>query len=206
MQFETFAPLSQFPFVLHAFTLRTTEDTKTDAYEERSVATFGTCLAACYASAEQPHGNEVAIPAKGARHVPRVDALTTCETGLPLVIRCADCAAVYIVDHRTPAIALIHSGKKGTLTNITGNTIVRMQERFGTKPADCLAFISPSIGPCHYEMDIWSGIERQLRDAGVREIHNPRVCTACHMDRYFSYRAEKGQTGRMLAVLILKPQ
>ena len=69
-----------------------------------------------------------------------------------------------------------------------------------------MAFISPSIGPCHYEVDLWDGIERQLREMGVCEIHNPRVCTACHLDRYFSYRAEQGRTGRMFAVLALNPQ
>ncbi len=136
--------------------------------------------------------------------VPMVDALVTATNGLPLVIRCADCAAVFIVDQHTPAIGLIHSGKKGTLANIAGNTLAMMGQRYGTDPRNCLAFIGPSIGPCHYEMDIWSGIEGQLREAGVRDIHNPRLCTACHLDRYFSYRAEKGQTGRMLAVLSLK--
>ncbi len=201
--FETFAPLSELPSVRHAFTLRTSEDTKADEFEERFVVAQG-FSPDTYASAEQPHGNHIAVPGQGARRVPHVDALATGEPGLPLVIRCADCAAVYIVDRHTPAIALIHSGKKGTLGNIAGNTILRMQLEFGTHPRDCLAFISPSIGPCHYEMDIWSGIERQLQDAGVGEIHNPRVCTACHSDRYFSYRAEKGKTGRMLAVLALK--
>jgi polyphenol oxidase len=201
---ETFAPLSELPFIRHAFTRRTREDTKADEFEERFVVAQGFSPDA-FASAEQPHGNDIAIPGRGARRVPHVDALATRETGLPLVVRCADCAAVYIVDRRTPAIALIHSGKKGTVGNIVGNSIHRMQLEFGTQPRDCLAFISPSIGPCHYEMDIWSGIERQLHDAGVRDIHNPRVCTACHLDRYFSYRAEKGNTGRMLAVLALQP-
>jgi len=123
-----------------------------------------------------------------------------------LVIRCADCAAVFVVDRQRPAIALIHSGKKGTLANVTGNTLATMSQRFGTNAVDCLAFISPSIGPCHYEMDIWSAIEQQLHEAGVRDVHNPRACTACHLDRYFSYRAEHGQTGRMFAVVALKPQ
>jgi copper oxidase (laccase) domain-containing protein len=136
--------------------------------------------------------------------VPMVDALVTTAKDLPLVIRCADCAAVFIVDRHTPAIGLIHSGKKGTLANIAGNTLAMMTQRYGTDPRDCLVMIGPSIGPCHYEMDIWSGIEGQLREAGVREIHNPRICTACHLDRYFSYRAEKGHTGRMLAVLSLR--
>jgi len=53
-----------------------------------------------------------------------------------------------------------------------------MQQKFGTNPADCTSFISPSIGPCHYEMDIWSHLEGQLRQAGVSDVHNPRVCTA----------------------------
>jgi len=205
MQFETFAPLLQLPFITHAFTLRTTEDTKADDFEGHALAALGFSPTR-FASAEQTHGNGVAVilETTGER-VPLVDALVTSTKNLPLVIRCADCAAVFLVDRRTPAIALVHSGKKGTLADIVGSTVVTMRQKFGTNPADCTAFISPSIGPCHYEMDIWSGLERQLRQAGVSDVHNPRVCTACHLDRYFSYRAEKGQTGRMFAVLSLTP-
>jgi copper oxidase (laccase) domain-containing protein len=204
MQWETFAPLRQLPFIAHAFTLRTTEDTKADEFEGRALQALGFPRGR-FASAEQAHGNGVAtVFGTTGERVPMVDALVTSTTDLPLVIRCADCAAVFVVDRQRPAIALIHSGKKGTLANVTGNTLTTMGQRFGTKPADCLAFISPSIGPCHYEMDIWNGVEEQLREAGVHDIHNPRVCTACHLDRYFSYRAEKGQTGRMFAILALK--
>ncbi len=204
MPFETFAPLDQIPFIRHAFTLRTSEDTKADDFEARALTTLG-FPPNRFASAEQTHGNGVAavFETTGER-VPMVDALVTTTKDLPLVIRCADCAAVFIVDQRTPAIGLVHSGKKGTLANVVGNTLMTMSQRFGTQPGDCLALISPSIGPCHYEMDIWGGIEAQLREAGVCEIHNPRVCTACHLKRYFSYRSEKGNTGRMLAVLSLK--
>jgi polyphenol oxidase len=35
----------------------------------------------------------------------------------------------------------------------------------------------------------------------VKEIHDTGRCTACHPDLYYSYRAEKGRTGRMLALL-----
>ena len=206
MQWETFAPLRQLPFIAHAFTLRTGDDTKADDFEGRVLTALGFSPGRSV-SAEQTHGHGVAVvfETTGER-VPMVDALATSVKNLPLVIRCADCAAVFLVDRRVPAIALVHSGRKGTLANIVGNTLTTMGQRFDTKPSDCLAFISPSIGPCHYEMDIWKGIEQQLREAGVRDIHNPRVCTACHLDRYFSYRAERGQTGRMLAVLALTPQ
>ena len=186
MRFETFAPLTQLEFITHAFTLRTTEDTKADDFETRLGLT-------AYASAEQPHGNQVA-EVTGPGRVPGVDALVTRQRGLPLVIRCADCPPVFMVDRTTPAIALVHSGKKGTLGNIVGNTRREI-------PGADIAFIGPSIGPCHYEMDLWSAIERQL--TGL-EVHNPRICTACHLDQYFSYRAEKGNTGRMFAILSLR--
>lgn len=204
MQFETFAPLSQLPFISHAFTLRTNEDTKADDFEGRALTALG-FPSGRFGSAEQTHGHGVAVVFESTgERVPLVDALATSAKNLPLVIRCADCAAVFLVDQRAPAIGLVHSGKMGTRANIVGNALATMRQRFGTNPAECLAVIGPSIGPCHYEMDIWSGIEQQLRDGGVRDIHNPRVCTACHLDRYFSYRAEKGQTGRMLAILALK--
>ena len=35
-------------------------------------------------------------------------------------------------------------------------------------------------------------------------MHDSGVCTACDLKRYYSYRAEKGQTGRMLALLALR--
>lgn len=203
MRWETFAPLEQLDFITHAFSLRTDEDTRSDSFQRQTLQSLGFPQ---FADAEQIHGNNVGVVAAASSRVPGVDALVTRTPNLPLVIRCADCAAVFIVDRATPAIALIHSGKKGTLANIVGNTVARMTESFGTNPANCRAFISPSIGPCHYEMDTWSAIEQQLRDAGVRDFHNPRICTACHLDRYFSYRAEKGNTGRMLAVLALKPK
>ena len=203
MQFETFAPLRQLPFITHAFTLRTTEDTKADDFESRGLTAMGLSPTR-FAAAEQTHGHGVAVvfDTTGER-IPLVDALITSTKNLPLVIRCADCAAVFIIDRHTPAIALVHSGKKGTLANIVGNTLATMQQKFGTNPADCTSYISPCIGPCHYEMDIRANIEEQLREAGLKDVHNSQVCTACHLDRYFSYRAEKGQTGRMLAVLAL---
>ena len=191
MRFETFAPLAGWP---HAFTLRQTRDaTRTAGFPLQFATALGYSE---FAAAEQPHGNGVAIVDQPGT-VAGVDALITRRRGLPLIIRCADCAPVFIIDRAAPAIALIHSGKKGTLANVVGATVAALQPRAGA------AFIGPCIGPCHYELDLWEGIEAQLRDAGITEIYNPRVCTACHLDRYYSYRAERGQTGRMFALLAL---
>ena len=209
---ETFPPLAALHFISHAFTRRTSEDTKADDFPQHVLQSLGFSQ---FATAEQIHGNGVAVVTGSSirlhlhtedvpgKSFPGVDALVTRVANLPLVIRCADCAGVFVVDRATPAIALVHSGKRGTLANVVGNTVATMREAFNTDPRQCVAVISPSIGPCHYEMDIWSGVESQLREAGVLEVHNPRVCTACHLDRYFSYRAERGHTGRMFAVLAL---
>jgi copper oxidase (laccase) domain-containing protein len=193
MQFETYAPLAGLDFIIHGFTLRTTDDTRTDDYESRVARQFGF---PAFARADQPHGNGVAVIDVGAGSSPRLcgaDALITRQHNLALLVRCADCAPVYLIDRQTPAIALVHSGKKGTLANVVGETLKQIRADF--------AFIGPCIGPCHYEMNLWDELENQL--AGL-EVHNPRICTACNLDRYFSYRAEHGKTGRMFALLALR--
>jgi copper oxidase (laccase) domain-containing protein len=63
--------------------------------------------------------------------------------------------------------------------------------------------IGPCIRPPCYEVDFAAEIRRQAAGEGVLEIHDEEICTACHPERYYSYRREKGMTGRMLATLTL---
>ncbi len=113
----------------------------------------------------------------------------------------ADCCAVYILDPKTPAIGLVHSGRKGTELGVVTNGINQMVHRFASNPANMIVQLSPCIRPPHYEIDFAAEIMRQCRAFGVKEIHDSEVCTACDLARYYSYRAEKGKTGRMLALL-----
>jgi copper oxidase (laccase) domain-containing protein len=76
-----------------------------------------------------------------------------------------------------------------------------MHEHFGSNPADLTVQLSPCIRPPHYEIDFAAKIVEQLSAAGVKQIHDSGVCTACDINRYYSYRVEKGKTGRMLALL-----
>lgn len=52
-------------------------------------------------------------------------------------------------------------------------------------------------------LDLVEANRRQLLDAGLRSqvIFVQGECTGCHTDRYFSHRAEKGFTGRMMSVI-----
>ncbi len=55
-------------------------------------------------------------------------------------------------------------------------------------------------------LDLWQANVQQLREAGLSEeqIEVSGQCTACHTDRFFSHRGDKGRTGRMGAVIGLK--
>ena len=167
-------------------------------------------------TAEQIHGNNIAIVDRAVasavlsgvdrREFPACDGIITNQRGVALGIYVADCSAVYIVDPKTPAIGLVHSGRKGTELGVVTNAITQMIERFDSDPADLVVQLSPCIRPPHYEIDFASEIIRQCRALDVQHIHDSGMCTACDLGRYYSYRAEKGKTGRMLAVLGLDPK
>ncbi len=158
---------------------------------------------------EQIHGNKIAFAdaATGSdKEFSGCDGIIINQRGVALGIYVADCCAVYIVDPKTPAIGLVHSGRKGTELGVVTNAIKQMIDRFGSDPASMIVQLSPCIRPPHYEVDFAAEIVRQCRALGVKGIHNSGVCTACYLDRYYSYRAEKGKTGRMLALLTLNPE
>jgi polyphenol oxidase len=156
--------------------------------------------------AEQVHGNKIAVidrPVSADKTFSGCDGFIANQRGLLLGIYVADCCAVYIVDRRTPAIGLVHSGKKGTELAIAGLAIDQMQAHFGSEPADLVVQLSPCIRPPHYEIDFAAQVVEQCRARGVKHIHDSGICTACDLNSYYSYRAEKGRTGRMLALLAL---
>jgi YfiH family protein len=57
--------------------------------------------------------------------------------------------------------------------------------------------------PGHVMLDLWSANEELLVDAGVDRVRidNPRLCTACHPELFYSYR--KGNRGRLVTVAAL---
>jgi polyphenol oxidase len=62
--------------------------------------------------------------------------------------------------------------------------------------------------PVKLFLDLVEANRRQLLDAGVlaKNIEVVGPCTACHTELLFSYRAEKGVTGRMMAAAGISPE
>lgn len=160
-----------------------------------------------FLTATQVHGTDIAvIDRKQATDecFEGRDALITNQKDTWLGIYVADCCAVYLVDQVRQLIALAHSGRKGSELGIVPRVIATMRERFGSDPKDLLMQLSPCIRPPHYETDFAVEIMRQAQDAGVTQVTDAGICTACDLAKYYSYRAEKGKTGRMLALLALR--
>jgi len=64
----------------------------------------------------------------------------------------ADCVPLLFYDPVTEVIGVAHAGWRGTARGIAAATVAAMGEQFGSRPADILAGLGPSIGPCCYEV------------------------------------------------------
>lgn len=172
-------------------------------WHDAAVESLGFTLDTVF-TAEQIHGGDIAVvTAASPRWTTGVDGLMTNEPGHMLGIHTADCAPVFLVDPVRKAIALLHSGRKSTEAGITPRAIRLMAEAYGTSPADLIVQIAPCIRPPLFEVDIAAIIARDAIAAGVpaSQVHDCGTCTGASVDRYYSYRIEKGKTGRLLALL-----
>lgn len=163
--------------------------------------------------AEQVHGNAVAvvpseheIPAPdGLPVVPAVDGLLAGEPGQTLAIYVADCGVIWLADRQNGAVGLLHSGKKGTESNILGQALETMARQFGSQPENITAVLGPCIRPPDYEIDFAAEINRQASRAGIANFIDCGLNTASDPSRFYSYRKERSITGRMLALIVRTP-
>lgn len=161
---------------------------------------------------------------------PQADIITTGNPRVTLFMRYADCVPILLHDPRKGVVALVHAGWLGTVRNAAKAALDSMRARYGTDPRDVRAAIGPSIGPDHYEvgadvaaqiraafgsqaeallqprggkfhLDLWAANRLQLEAEGVEDIETAEICTACHLDDWYSHRAEKGRTGRFGALI-----
>ena len=154
------------------------------------------------------------------------DAMVTDEPEKYLVIQVADCQSVLMYEPTRQVVANVHCGWRGSIQNIIGRSVDVMIQNFDCRPGDIRVGIGPSLGPCCAEFinykaeipkefwgyrdsnnhfDFWAISTDQLMKAGVLEknIESGQLCTHCHTEEFFSYRAEK-TTGRFAAVIGLR--
>jgi len=182
--------------------------------------------AAQLAGGFQTHGDAVrAVEAPGQQD--GFDALVTNRRGVLLSVTVADCVPILLYDPVRGAIGAAHAGWKGTVASIAAKTLRTMQQHYGTQPRDCWAYIGTCIAKADFEVDAdvadhfaapykhWDATRNKyfvdLKQANADSLLALGVpaaqlaisphSTVTDVGMFFSHRAERGQTGRMLAVI-----
>lgn len=162
----------------------------------------------------------------------RTDALITNENGLCIAVMAADCVPILLYDSKNKAIAAIHSGWRGTAARILEKTMHEMRSQFGTRGADLIAGIGPSVSQASYEvgqeviqaidlafgknhkltvplfngkarLDLWKANIIQLLEFGV-ELSHIEISSLCTVkENDHFFSARKGDTGRFAAGIML---
>jgi len=141
------------------------------------------------------------IATEKAQRFVDTDGLVTNVAEVPLFIFIADCAALSFFDPKRNVIGLGHAGWRGAVGGIARKMVEAMNRAFDCNPADVLVGISPSIGPCCYQvredviaafqgaypeqastffvqqpdgsihLDMWKALTFQLQSSGIQEAH-----------------------------------
>jgi YfiH family protein len=172
------------------------------------------------------------VPRPPDQRHPQADGILTDKTGVTLFMRFADCVPILLMDPVRKVIGIIHAGWQGTHKQIARVAVKEMAAKYGSQPENLLAGIGPSICQDCYEVDrlVWDAfresfgkdgekyfIERNgrryldlwqanldiLEMAGVNQVETAGICTACHLEDWYSHRAEKGKTGRFAVFMSL---
>jgi len=115
----------------------------------------------CFVFAKQVHGSDIAVVEKGdwgkgsedyESGIDGTDAMVTNAPDIFLAVLVADCVGVVFFDPRKNASGIAHAGWRPALAGISRKVVLKMQEVFKSDPKDIICGISPSIGPCCYEV------------------------------------------------------
>jgi len=179
------------------------------------------------AALRQVHGNNVKI-VRQPGYYKGYDAMVTDQDDVFLAIQVADCAAILLADQNNSVIGAAHAGWRGAVGGVVPQTVKAMA-KLGADPSQIKAYISPCISVENFEVgeevaaqfpgefvdymshlkphvDLKGYIVHQLKKNGVFQEHIEvdRHCTMEDAEKFYSYRREKDQSGRMMGIIKLK--
>jgi len=178
-------------------------------------------LLTCY----QIHSPDVITVSAPWKSTPaNADGLVTNTPGLALGVLAADCMPWLFIDPEANIIGAAHGGWRGALAGVLENTIAAMArlgaepqrikaglgpclhqpnfevgldllETFSAKYPQSVQFFAPGVTDEKRQLDLAGFGAWRLRESGVQEIDDLKICTLVSPDRYFSYRAVKRDGG-----------
>jgi polyphenol oxidase len=172
---------------------------------------------------KQVHGTHVCFAKLG---VQEGDALVTNQKNLILAVSVADCYPILFYDATQQIIGAAHAGWRGTVGKIAANTIYKMTQ-LGAKPENIQVAIGQGISQKNFEVGneviqqfeavgfpntCWHANKIDLIKCNTHVLLQNNIlekniwamnrCT--FEDDFFSYRRDKGVTGRMWAVIMIQ--
>ncbi|MEB3284278.1 MAG: peptidoglycan editing factor PgeF [Candidatus Sericytochromatia bacterium] len=160
----------------------------------------------------------------------RGDALVNAMSDRAVGVYTADCVPILLSTMDGRVVSAAHAGWRGTAAEVVLSALDGMC-RFGVHPSEVVVAVGPAIGPCcfavgqeviaafsaqawyrpslvhqvngHTTVDLVLANRLQLEAAGIaaQNIHASEMCTSCLPSDFFSWRRDKGQTGRHLAMI-----
>jgi len=177
------------------------------------------------ATAGQIHGAVVRhVDAPG--HHPNCDGLVTAREDLAIAVSSADCLPIlYLADR---AVGAAHAGWRGLVAGIAQATLDELVVLASLRPEAVTIHFGPCIRACCFQVgpevaqqfptevvhsrpnglfvDLPAAARRALIAAGASgdAIHDTGACTMCEPAYYYSYRRDRGRTGRQWGLSALR--
>jgi YfiH family protein len=154
------------------------------------------------------------------------DASFTSARNRVCAVLTADCLPLFICDQAGTQVAAIHAGWRGLANGIIESTL----SAFKQPRESLLVWLGPAIGPQKFEVgsDVYEAFTRKdaaseagfkphtpgkwladlytlakirLTSMGITQVYGGQFCTYSQPDLFYSYRRDKGQTGRMASLI-----
>ena len=168
----------------------------------------------------------IAIEATLANRNQEADASFSSNPNHVCAVLTADCLPILVCNKEGTQVAAIHAGWRGLAGGVVEETIKKMNQ----DPDNLLIWLGPAIGPTQFEVgqDVYDAFlathtdsatafkahnenkwlanlyelaKIRLKHLGISQIYGGKYCTYSQPDLFYSYRRDKGQTGRMASVI-----
>lgn len=176
----------------------------------------------------QVHGVEVVEAANALGKATDADGSFTSESGVACLVMTADCLPVLLCDQSGTRVAAVHAGWRGLADGVIEEAIKHFD-----KPENVMAWLGPAISQTHFEVgqevleafisknsemkdafipsnnpgkyraDLYSLARVALSTLGVEQIYGGDLCTYADSKRFYSYRRDGVQSGRMASLIYL---
>lgn len=180
---------------------------------------------------DQVHGTDVINFDSAHSDVHRADGIYTTQSNVVLAIMTADCLPILISDAHGREIAALHCGWRG----LAGGILQKALPLFAADREALRVWMGPAISARHYEIDqtvkdqfahLDGILEKDtfiptlpghylvslyriamliLKSEGVERIYGGQYCTYRDDALFYSYRRDKGKTGRMASLIWIDP-